>query len=140
MATGALAVGRVLAMGVLAIAVPAIAWSAARTERVAFPKDRPSASIKGQIRGNSSVDYVVAAQAGQTMTITLTTSNTAAFFNVTAPGTKTAMFDGSVLGNEFKAKLPLGGDYTVNVYLAPEAARKNQTANYTLAISAPPVR
>lgn len=140
MATGALAVGRVLAMGVLAIAVPAIAWSAARTERVAFPKDRPSASIKGQIRGNSSVDYVVAAQAGQTMTITLTASNTAAFFNVTAPGTKTAMFDGSVLGNEFKAKLPLGGDYTVNVYLAPEAARKNQTANYTLAISAPPVR
>lgn len=131
---------RALAVAVLAIAVPAIAWSAARTERVAFPKDRPSASIKGQIRGDSSVDYVVAAQAGQTMTITLTASNTAAFFNVTAPGTRTAMFDGSVLGNQFGAKLPLSGDYTVNVYLAPEAAKKNQTANYTLAISAPPAK
>jgi len=131
---------RALAVAALMAAVPAIAWSAARTERVAFPKDRPSASIKGQIRGDAGVDYIVAAQAGQTMTITLTSSNAANHFNVTAPGTRTAMFDGSVLGNEFKAKLPLSGDYVVNVYLAPEAARKNQTANYTLAISAPPAK
>ncbi len=128
---------RAVAVAALAMAVPAIAWSAVRTERVTFPKDRPSAAIKGQIRGDASVDYLVAAEAGQTMTIVLTTSNAANHFNVTAPGTRTAMFDGSILGNEFKAKLPLGGDYVVNVYLAPEAARKNQAANYTLAISAP---
>ncbi|MBL8705150.1 MAG: hypothetical protein JNM30_09915 [Rhodospirillales bacterium] len=131
---------RALAVAVLAIAVPAIAWSAARTERVTFPKDRPTAAIKGQIRGDSSVDYVVAAQAGQTMTITLTASNASAHFNVTAPGTRTAMFDGSVLGNEFKAKLPLSGDYVVQLYLSPDAVKRKASANYTLAISTSPLK
>lgn len=135
-----LAAGRALALALLAAAMPAIAWSAARTERVTFPKDRPSATIKGQIRGDATVDYLVAAQAGQTMTITLNAGSAAAHFNVTAPGTRTAMFDGTVLGNSFGAKLPLGGDYTISVYLAPEAARRNQAVSYTLSISAPPLR
>lgn len=129
-----------VAVAVLAVAVPVLASAAARTERVAFPKDRPSATIKGTIKAEATVDYVVAAKAGQTMTIALTTSNAANHFNVTAPGTRTAMFDGSILGNEFSAKLPLSGDYSVQIYLSPDAVRRKASANYTLTISAPPLQ
>lgn len=42
------------------------------------------------------------------------------------------MFVGSTSGNRFSDLLPSDGDYTVRVYLMRNAARRNESANYTL--------
>ena len=131
-----------MVLAMLAFVVPVVApvavSGATRTERVTLPKDQSPKTIKGTLKGTATVNYVVAAQAGQTMTVVLATSNPSNYFNVTAPGTKEAMYVGSVLGNEFGAKLPLGGDYVLQVYLAADAAKKNETASYTLTIEMKP--
>lgn len=132
-----------LALAIVAIAAPpwapaALAQGTVRSERVQFPKDQSTKTIKGTLKGAAAVHYLVTAQAGQTLTIALATNNPSNHFNVTAPGTKEAMFVGSALGNEFNAKLPLGGDYVLRVYLADEAARKNESASYTLTVEMKP--
>jgi len=58
--------------------------------------------------------------------------NRSAYFNVLPPGSDEAMFVGSTSGNRFEAELPVDGMYTIRVYLMRNAARRNETANYTL--------
>ncbi len=43
-------------------------------------------------------------------------------------------FVGSTSGNEWSAPLDADGEYTVRVYLMRSAARRNETANYTLTV------
>jgi hypothetical protein len=45
-----------------------------------------------------------------------------------------AIFVGSTSGNRFEAELPADGEYTIRVYLMRNAARRNETANYTLEV------
>jgi hypothetical protein len=56
-----------------------------RTERVRFKGGQTSTSITGKIIGYESVTYLIGAEAGQTMTITLRPSNSATYFNVQRP-------------------------------------------------------
>ena len=104
-------------------------------ERVKFAKGASSAKIKGQLKGDETVDYVLRASAGQTLTVTLKRSNGANYFNVLPPNsTDVAMFIGQI-GGDFKGILPTDGDYTVRVYLMRSAARRNESSDYTLTIS-----
>ena len=105
-----------------------------RTERVQFKKGADGATIKNTIRGYESVDYLLGAKAGQTMRVTLKTNNGANYFNVLPPGSNAAIAIGANLGNEWTGTLPVDGDYTVRVYLMRSAARRNETANYTLSV------
>ena len=113
----------------------AFAQTDIQSQRVQFARGTSSTTIKGSIKGYAIRDYVVGARAGQTMTVKLTTPHTANYFNVTPAGADTAIFVGSTSGNSFRGTLPVSGDYTVRVYLMRSAARRNETANYTLAIS-----
>ena len=119
---------------VVALAVPSLAQAPIRTERVQFVKGTSSKAIKASIKGNQTVDYALGVRAGQTMTVSLTTSNASAYFNIIAPGADAALFTGSIDGNRASVKIPSSGDYKVRVYLMRNAARRNETANYTLAI------
>jgi hypothetical protein len=104
-------------------------------ERVKFAKGASSAKIKGQLKGDETVDYVLRASAGQTLTVTLKWSNGANYFNVLPPNsTDVAMFIGQI-GGDFKGILPTDGDYTVRVYLMRSAARRNESSDYTLTFS-----
>jgi hypothetical protein len=104
-------------------------------KRVQFAAGKSSATLKGSLAGYKIIDYRLGARAGQTMTVTLKTSNTANFFNLIAPGeTDVAFFIGSSAGNHFHGALPADGDYTVRVYLMRSAARRNEKANYTLTL------
>jgi hypothetical protein len=104
-------------------------------KRVQFAKGASSAVIKGQLKGDSDVDYLVRAGAGQTITVSLKKSNLSNYFNVLPPGSKdVAMYAGQT-GEDFKGLLPTGGDYTIRVYLVRAAARRNETSNYTLNVS-----
>jgi hypothetical protein len=100
-----------------------------------FTKGASSATVKGSLKGDKTIDYKLRAKAGQTMSVALKTSNGANYFNVLPPGsTGEAIFVGSTGGNEWTGPLAADGEYTVRVYLMRSAARRNETANYTLTV------
>lgn len=108
----------------------------AKPERVMFAKGTSSKAIKGTIKGDQSRLFVVNLRAGQKISVKLVTSNASNYFNVTAPGAQQAMFVGSTSGNTMQDVVPSSGDYTIDLYLMRNAARRNETANFTLTIGA----
>ena len=107
-----------------------------RQEKVQFAKGASSAIIKGQLKGDAMVDYVVRAAAGQTLSVKLQKTNAQNYFNVMPPGsTGSAMFVGDS-GENYTGVLPADGDYIVRVYLMRPAARRGEISNYTLTVGA----
>jgi hypothetical protein len=127
-----------IALGVLAAAwilqPPAASAADIREQPVHFHAGASSATLSGRIKGDETVDYKLGAKAGQTMTVTMQTSSGANSFNVLPPGSETALFVGSTTGNAWSGTLPVDGTYTVRVYQMRSAARRNETANYTLTV------
>lgn len=106
-----------------------------RIESVKFAKGATSAQLAGSIKGYAGVDYKIDARAGQTLSVTIKTSNASNYFNILPPGSANAsMFIGSSEGSVATAVLPTDGTYVVRVYLMRNAARRNETANYTLTV------
>ncbi|MGH8703086.1 MAG: hypothetical protein ACREVR_18185 [Burkholderiales bacterium] len=106
-----------------------------QTQNISFARGASSATIKGSIAGDRTIDYKLRAKAGQTMNVALKTSNSANYFNVLPPGSNdVAVFVGSTNGNEWTGTLQADGEYTVRVYLMRSAARRNEKASYTLTV------
>jgi hypothetical protein len=125
------------AAGLLAISLPAagaLAQVAIESQRVTFRAGADSALLKGQLKGDQTVDYNLRAGAGQTLTVELKGSNLQNYFNVMAAGTDNALFIGSSSGNRFSGLLPSDGDVRVRVYLMRPAARRNETSTYSLKV------
>lgn len=125
-----------LLMAFLPAAFAASAFAAAiESKPLQFAKGATSATVKGSIKGDRVVDYKLRAKGGQTMTVALKTSHGSNYFNVLPPGSSdVAIFVGSSGGNDWTGALPADGDYTIRVYLMRSAARRNETANYTLTV------
>jgi hypothetical protein len=123
-----------IAAASLCVIAPAVAQTPTRSERVQFPRGATSQAVRGTIRGYSTVDYIIGARAGQTMRVGMQTNNRSTYFNVIAPGAQSAMFDGSVRGSSFSGRLPQTGDYRVRVYLMRNAARRGESATFSLDI------
>ena len=105
------------------------------TQPIRFAKGASSATVKASIKGSQTIDYTLRARAGQTMNVTLKTSNGSNYFNVLPPGSNdVGIFVGSTSGDEFSSVLPADGEYKVRVYLMRNAARRNEHANYTLTV------
>ncbi len=118
------------------LSMPAFARDA-RDESVRFAPGTSSATIKEIITGYQSVNYELVAKAGQHMVVVLKTDNGSNYFNIFVPGKgpgDEAMFIGSTLGDRYDGTLPADGEYTVQVYLMRNAARRNEKANYNLEI------
>ena len=111
---------------------PAPALADIRPEQVRFEKGRNGATLKGSIKGDEIVDYRLRATAGQILDVNLQANNRSAYFDVLPPDDETALFVGSVSGNSFVGALPKDGEYTVRVYLMRNAARRNESARYTV--------
>ena len=127
------------ALAVTAATIPFATIAEAQTakpERVQFAKGKSSKTIKGTLKGDQSRQFVVNLRAGQTMTVTLNASNGSTYFNVTAPGAAQAMFIGSTSGNTMTEVIPSSGDYTVDLYMMRNAARRGETTNFTITIGA----
>ena len=106
-----------------------------RSERVHFAKGATSTVVKGQVKGDHYIDYQVRAGAGQTLSVEMKTGNASSYFNILPPGSgDVAMFIGSTSGNRFSGVLPADGDYSIRVYLMRNAARRNESASYTLTV------
>ena len=121
-------------LSALALADAAAADAGIRQEKVTFTKGAASAVIKGQIKGDTTVDYIVSAAAGQTLSVKLQKTNSQNYFNVLPPGsTGSAMFVGDS-GESYSGTLPTDGDYAVRVYLMRPAARRGESSSYTLTV------
>jgi hypothetical protein len=114
------------------LTTPVWAESGIREKTVQFPKGKDGVLLKDHLKGDETVDYKLGAHAGQTMNVTLKSSNRMNYFNVLPPGTDTALFVGADSGSQFSGALPKSGTYTVRVYLMRAAARRNETADYSL--------
>ncbi len=125
------------ALLVLALFLPPLPVSAQnlRTEHVSFAAGSTGTVIEGQLVGDRIIDYVVNAQGGQRMTVDMTTTNPSAYFNVMPSATPDAIHIGSSAGLRFDDTLPSGGNWAIRVYLMRNAARRNETADYTIAVS-----
>jgi len=122
-------------LGVLLATLSVHAADVPESRPVHFAKGASSATVKGSIKGYKTIDYKLRARAGQTMSVKLETSNGANYFNVLPPGSNdVAVHVGSTSGNEWSGALQADGEYTVRVYLMRSAARRNETANYSLTV------
>lgn len=114
----------------------AAAESGPHRQAVQFAKGASSAQLRGTIQGDGDVDYTVNARAGQTLAVKLQSSNGSLYFNINPPGSAdVSMFIGNQQGAEAKVMLPADGTYVVRVYLMRNAARRNESAAYTLDVS-----
>ncbi len=123
-----------LPMVLLSLAASGAQAQDIRTERVAFATGTTSTLIEGGITGREIVDYVVGAEAGQILSVDMQTSNASATFNILPAGSEEALFIGSTSGNVADVPLAAAGDYAIRVYLMRNAARRDETASYSLAI------
>ncbi|WP_209262239.1 hypothetical protein [Thiorhodococcus minor] len=120
-------------LGIFLLAGAPVLADDIRTERVQFKKGASSATVESSIKGYEGVDYVLGARKGQSMNVSMATSNTANYFNILAPGKDNeAMFIGSTSGNQSEGTLPASGDYKIRVYLMRSAARRGEVAAYRL--------
>lgn len=123
-----------LAAASLCIVAPVVAQTPTRSERVQFPRGATSQTVRGTIGGYSTVDHIVAARSGQMLRVSMRSNNGSAYFNVIAPRAQSALFDSSIRGNRFSGRLAQTGDYRVRVYLMRNAARRGESATYSLDI------
>jgi hypothetical protein len=108
------------------------------TQQVRFAPGTSSARLTGNISGANTVSYRLGAAAGQTMRVTMSTSNASAYFNIYAPGTgpgDAALYIASINGLSYSGTLPEKGDYTIQVFLMRNAARRNEAADYSIDVS-----
>lgn len=129
----ATSLARTCAGGLLAVALA----SGGLAEPVRSARVDPAAAgavVMGEIRGDESATYVVAAEARQILSADLLTSNPSAYFNVLRQGDSEAIFIGSTSGRVADLPLPAAGDFVVEVYLMRSAASRSETARYTLGL------
>jgi len=120
------------------VILPSPALSEIRKERVQFKAGTEGTTIQGKIKGEQVVQYLIRANAGQNMSVSLLSDNGGASFNIFAPGKvpgkDAAMVIGNNVGNAHEGILPADGDYTIQVGLTRNSARNNEVANYRLKI------
>ncbi len=105
-------------------------------QAIQFATGASSAQLRGTIKGDGSVDYAVNARAGQTLAVKLESSNASLYFNINPPGSAgVSMFIGNMQGAEAEVMLPADGTYVVRVYLMRNAARRHESAAYTLNVA-----
>lgn len=129
------AAGALLAASLLAFHEPA---AAQQQEQVRFSRGANSAVINGVVRGRNYVDYLIGARAGQRLTVSMTSRNRSAYFNLIAPGqTGIAYYVGSnsYPVNRFDGLVPADGVGRIRVYLFRAAARRGEVAAFQLRVS-----
>jgi len=111
------------------LTIPAVA--ADKKVPVVFPGGQPAITLKGSVKGYDGVEYLLSSAAEGRWAITLQATGST-YFNVTAPGADTALFNGSISGNKFEGSLPVAGEYRVAVYQMRNAARTGKVSNFSI--------
>lgn len=127
----------VLFVAAVLIAAPGIAQAPAdiKTQTVRFLPGKTASTAHDVIRGDTVADFKLTLAANEKFTVAMRTSNRRSYFNVTPPGSETAVHIGSVSGNNFSGAATSAGDYTIRVYLMSSAARRNESARFSLTVT-----
>jgi membrane-bound inhibitor of C-type lysozyme len=104
------------------------------TQRVQFEPGASSTTINDSVTGYRSLRYLLAARAGQVLSLSFVPSKKTLYFNV-AQGTHTLHDGSSDDAREWSGPVAADGDYVVDVYLKSSDARKNAQATFILTIS-----
>jgi hypothetical protein len=93
--------------------------------------------FEDRIVGYGSVNYSLNALAGQTLDVELDSDNSFVFFNVRAPNADTALFAGaaSTSPDRWTGTLADSGTHIVTVFMMRNAARRNETGNFTISLT-----
>lgn len=125
----------VVTIAFFACGIHALDASAIEVKPIRFAKGESMATVKGVLAGDQIIDYTLRTSAGQTMSVKLETDNASNYFNVLPPGSKdAAIFIGSTSGTEWTGALPVNGEYTIRLYLMRSAARRAESARFTLTV------
>lgn len=93
--------------------------------RIRFAKGRYSTTVSGKIPGNASLRYIIAARAGQTLTVTVVSGNGKIFVSVNNPGDD----EGQDLTNEWNGTLSTNGDTAFFI------DNRGKATNFTMTVS-----
>ena len=108
-------------------------------KKVEFEEGKSSTVIEGKLKGNQTIDYVLQAKEGQVLEVKFTSSNSANYFNLMAPGEEyVAFYNSSMDENSYSGKLEKSGEQRIRVYLMRSAARRNETADFKIEVSIKP--
>lgn len=127
-----------LSLSTLAMIAPPAA--AQDSVSIQFERGRSGTTVNGTILGDEYIDYVLRANANQTMNVTLnvggTNGNGSIYFNILPQGQDYgALFVGSRDGRTASVRLPDNGEYAIRVYLTGNDRDTNKTVGYSLDIS-----
>lgn len=126
---------RLLRVTLLALWLPALAVAQSpREARVQFEAGETGSVIEDRIRGDQIIDYLLRAGGGQTLRVDFQSGNPSGYFNLLKDNAPAALHIGSRDGNRFQGVLPEDGDYRLRVYLMRNAARRDETADFRLAV------
>jgi hypothetical protein len=105
-------------------------------QRVQFPQGRTTTVLKGVLKGDSDMTYVVRATKGQTLLAHLAVENDCcASILIKGPdGRNLTNADGTDAGNDFSVVLRRTGDYRIQVF-PPDAVERTDIARYTLEVT-----
>jgi hypothetical protein len=96
---------------------------------VRFARGSHSASVKGSITGYKYVAYVLGAQAGQNMTVHVTSTNDKAQLVILDPDNENVEYGDGV--GDYRGTLEKTGNYTVRVLMSrADARRKGAATSY----------
>ena len=103
---------------------------------VNFP-ETGTTTVSGRIVGYQSTAYAVPARAGQTLTVTMSTASTSAYFNVkdVRDQSGAAVHIGETAGPRAAIAVPADTTYLIDPFLVRAVARRGSTADYTLTIT-----
>jgi hypothetical protein len=118
----------------LLVATISSATASDRVETIRFKGGATSVTLAATVRGYDGIRYVLGADTGQLLSAIFRPSNRSCYMNVWTPGSDTAAFIGSSTGNEYGGNVSVSGNYTVQVHLMRNAARRNQRCRYHLTI------
>ena len=124
----------------LVLATAIVASAQDRTVDVRFPAGASGTTINDTVSGRDAGLYRIGAEAGQIMSVVLSSDDTATYFNVYSPGSDLgddalAVREFSEPSNNWSGVLPASGEYTVAVFLYRAAARRGETSNFALDLS-----
>jgi hypothetical protein len=103
-------------LGILLVVTTLTAFAEGLKKRIKFPKGFSGVTLKGGvIRGDRDV-YLLKAGKGQTMKVTITSTENNAVFQIYAPNAKALKgADETDDATKWKGRLPLAGDYQIVV-------------------------
>lgn len=105
-----------------------------RSETIEAMSAAAGVVLPGEIRGDDTVEYVIAGAAGQILSVDVLAQNAALNFNITQRAATEALYMSATSGPVADVTLPASGDYVVQVFLMRSAARRDEAVAFSLGI------